>query len=234
MPFLHHPLRLSFPPRRAGPWGHNRCTARFIIGLCVVIAQRHALMKFVPAAIDRGHFPPAELLAPIEVTNRSSRWPGASSGRSRILSGGTSNGRRASCQLLRTTESAMPGLVAVPNWDVPAPRGHSRAHRSSSWPELQMDETRPPSHRRAMGTIGPAAAVDERGAHLVREGAPLTPIRAGRVGADFASPFANAVDHGWGGCGGGGVGGGPRLHQQRTSPCTLHRLPEQNGFGFGG
>jgi hypothetical protein len=108
-----------------------------------------------------------------------------------FLSGGVAMAR-ASCQLLRRTENPHGNVWSPPNWAVPAPASlpapiDPRANLRGKW------TTRPIGG--GMGTIGPRRLWIGEVRDLV-EGAPLTPFVRVAVAADFASPFANAGDHG--------------------------------------
>src|ERR1700674_3596069 len=188
--------RDAFIPTDAarGPWDTNSLHGRVIIGLLAfVIEQRHGADQFVPArlTVDMFRLPN---LAPIEVTTRLVRdGLRLKLVEAEFFSGGTSMAR-ASCQLLRTTEKPQGRVWSPPNWDVPAPADipvptDPRLGMNGKW------TTRPITG--AMGTIGPRRLWMSEVRDLV-EGVPLTPFVRVAVAADFASPFANAGDHGLG------------------------------------
>jgi acyl-CoA thioesterase len=70
----------------------------------------------------------------------------------------------------------------------------------------------------AMGTVGPRRLWMREARDLV-EGAPLTPFVRVAVAADFASPFANAGDHGLG-------------YINSDVTLYLHRLPVKEWIGL--
>src|ERR1700731_568169 len=122
---------------------------------------------------------------------------------------------RASCQLLRKTESPQGRVWSPPNWDVPAPSDIP----APSDPRLGMNgkwATRPITG--AMGTLGPRRLWISEVRDLV-EGTPLTPFVRVAVAADFASPFANAGDKGLG-------------YINSDVTLYLHRLPVKEWIGF--
>jgi hypothetical protein len=198
-----------------GPWDPNSLHGRVIIGLLAfVIEQRHGADGFVPSrlTVDMFRLP---ALAPVEVTTRLVR----DGLRIRVveaefLSGGVAMAR-ASCQLLRKTQNAEGRVWSPPNWDVPLPADipaptDPRSNLNGKW------TTRPITG--AMGTIGPRRLWMSEVRDLV-EGAALTPFVRVAVAADFASPFANAGDHGLG-------------YINSDVTLYLHRLPEQQWIGF--
>jgi Thioesterase-like superfamily len=156
-----------------GPWDPNSLHGRVIIGLLAfAIEQRHGADDFVPArlTVDMFRLP---TLAPIEVKTRLVR----DGLRIRVVeadffSGGVAMAR-ASCQLLRKTESPQGNVWSPPNWDVPAPS------------EIPVP-TDPRLGMNGKWTTRPII------------GAALTPFVRVAVAADFASPFANAGDQGLG------------------------------------
>jgi hypothetical protein len=198
-----------------GPWDPNSLHGRVIAGLLGhVIEQRHGDPALVPArlTVDMYKLPD---LAPIEVTTKIVR----EGYRIKVVdaeffSGGTSMAR-ATCQLLRRTQDP-PGKVWSPaNWDVPAPADipepeDKRSGMGGMW------TTRPISG--AMGTVGPRRLWMSEVRVLV-EGEPLTPFGRVAVGADFASPFANAGDQGLG-------------YINSDVTVYLHRLPATNWIGY--
>ena len=202
-------------PITSGPWDPNSLHGRVIIGLLgFIIEQRHGADHFVPArlTVDMFRLP---TMAPIEVKTRIVR----DGLRIRVveaefLSGGTSMAR-ASCQLLRRTESPPGQVWSPPNWDVPAPSDIP----APTDPRLGMNgkwAIRPIVG--AMGTVGPRRLWMSEARDLV-EGVPLTPFVRVAVAADYASPFANAGDQGLG-------------YINSDVTIYLHRLPVTQWIGF--
>jgi hypothetical protein len=202
-------------PIASGPWDPNSLHGRVIIGLLgFVIEQRHSADHFVPArlTVDMFRLP---TMAPIEVRTKIIR----DGLRIRVVeaeffSGGTSMAR-ASCQLLRKTENPPGQIWSPPNWDVPAPSEipaptDLRLGMNGKWIIRPIVG--------AMGTIGPRRLWMSEARDLV-EGTALTPFVRVAVGADFASPFANAGDQGL---------------EYINSDVTLylHRLPITQWIGF--
>jgi hypothetical protein len=131
-----------------------------------------------------------------------------------FISGGVAMAR-ASCQLLRKTQNPEGKVWSPPNWDVPAPSDIA----PPTDPRLGMHgkwTTRPIVG--AMGTLGPRRLWMSEVRDLV-EAAPLTPFVRVAVAADFASPFANAGDHGLG-------------YINTDVTLYLHRLPVKEWIGF--
>ena len=202
-------------PVASGPWDLNSLHGRVIIGLLAfAIEQRHGADDFVPArlTVDMFRLP---TLAPIEVTTKLIR----DGLRIKVVeadfySGGV-NMARASCQLLRKTQNPQGRVWSPPNWDVPAPVDIAALED----PRLGMNgkwTVRPIVG--AMGTLGPRRLWMREVRDLV-ENAPLTPFVRVAVAADFASPFANAGDHGLG-------------YINSDVTLYLHRLPLQEWIGF--
>src|ERR1700733_6908377 len=215
--FTYDPAHDAYLPTPAsnGPWDPKSLHGRVVIGLfAFVIEQRHGDGDFVPArlTVDMFRLPG---FAPIEIKSRIIR----DSLRIRVIeaeffSGGVSMAR-ASCQLLRKTQNPEGQVWSPPNWDVPAPSDIA----APTDPRLGMNgkwTTRPITG--AMGTIGPRRLWVSEVRDLV-EGKPLTPFVRAAVAADFASPFANAGDHGLG-------------YINSDATLYLHRLPEQEWIGF--
>jgi acyl-Coa thioesterase superfamily protein/acyl-CoA thioesterase superfamily protein len=209
--------RDAFIPNRIanGPWDPNSLHGRVVIGLLgFVIEQRHGAKDLVPArlTVDMFRLP---TMAPIEVKSRIVR----DGLRIRVVeaeffSGGISMAR-ASCQLLRQTESPPGQVWSPPNWDAPAPSEIA----APIDPRLGMNGKwiiRPIVG--AMGTVGPRRLWMSEARDLV-EGVPLTPFVRVAVAADFASPFANAGDQGLG-------------YINSDVTIYLHRLPVTQWIGF--
>jgi hypothetical protein len=122
---------------------------------------------------------------------------------------------RASCQLLRKTENAPGNVWSPPNWDAPKPSDIPKP----TDPRLGMNgkwTTRPIVGH--MGSLGPRRLWMSEVRELV-EGVPMSPFVHVATGADFASPFANAGDHGLG-------------YINSDVTLYLHRLPVTPWVGF--
>jgi hypothetical protein len=215
--FTHDRVNDAYIPTPAsnGPWDPKSLHGRVVVGLIAfVIEQRHGADDFVPArlTVDMFRLPG---FAPIEIKSRIIR----DGLRIRVVeaeffSGGVSMAR-GSCQLLRKTENPQGLVWTTPNLDVPAPAEIP----APTDPRLGMNgkwTTRPIVG--AMGTVGPRRLWMSEVRDLV-EGAPLTPFVRVAVAADFASPFANAGDHGLG-------------YINSDVTLYLHRLPVTPWIGF--
>jgi hypothetical protein len=199
----------------SGPWDPNSLHGRVIIGLLAfAIEARYGTDDLVPArlTVDMFRLP---TLAPIEVTTRLVRdGLRIKLVEADFFSGGVAMAR-ASCQLLRKTQNPEGQVWSPPNWDVPAPADIP----APDDPRLGMNgkwATRPIVG--AMGTLGPRRLWMSEVRDLVA-GAPLTPFVRVAVAADFASPFANAGDHGLG-------------YINSDVTLYLHRLPVEPWIGF--
>jgi hypothetical protein len=202
-------------PAANGPWDPKSLHGRVIIGLLAfVIEQRHGNDDFVPArlTVDMFRLPS---FAPIEVKTKLVR----DGLRIRVVEADFFSGgigmARASCQLLRKTQNPEGRVWSPPNWAVPAPADIP----APTDPRLGMNgkwAIRPIVG--AMGTVGPRRLWMSEVRDLV-DGAPLTPFVRVAVAADFASPFANAGDHGLG-------------YINSDVTLYLHRLPEKEWIGF--
>src|ERR1700675_5061420 len=104
-----------------GPWDPKSLHGRFVVGLLAFeIEQRHGAGDFVPArlTVDMFRLPN---FSPIEVKTRITRdglrirGVEVESCRHSIATA------RASCQLLRKTESPQGNVWSPPNWEVPSP-----------------------------------------------------------------------------------------------------------------
>jgi len=218
-PFFTRDGALYVPtPISRGPWDPKSLHGRVIAGLLGhVIEQRHGDPAFQPArlTVDMYKLPD---LSPIEVTTKIVR----EGHRIKVIdaeffSGGTSMAR-ATCQLLRRTENPPGEIWSPPNWDVPAPADipepeDKRGGMGGMW------TTRPIS-----GSIFGQPGVGRRRLWMseVRdlvEGEALTPFGRVAVGADFASPFANAGDQGLG-------------YINSDVTVYLHRLPTTRWVGY--
>jgi hypothetical protein len=198
-----------------GPWDPKSLHGRVIIGLLAFeIERRHGADDFVPArlTVDMFRLPN---LSPIEVKTRIIRdGLRIKVVEAEFFSGGVAMAR-ASCQLLRKTESPQGQVWSPPNWDVPLPSDIP----APSDPRLGMNgkwTARPIVG--AMGTVGPRRLWMSEVRDLV-EGTPLTPFVRVAVAADFASPFANAGDQGLG-------------YINSDVTLYLHRLPVKEWIGF--
>jgi hypothetical protein len=202
-------------PVASGPWDPQSLHGRVIIGLLAFeIEKRHGADDFVPArlTVDMFRLPN---LSPIEVKTRLVR----DGLRIKVVeadffSGGVAMAR-ASCQLLRKTQNPLGQVWSPPNWDAPAPADIT----APTDPRLGMHgkwATRPIMG--SMGTVGPRRLWMSEVRDLV-EGTPLTPFVRVAVAADFASPYANAGDHGLG-------------YINSDVTLYLHRLPVKEWIGF--
>jgi hypothetical protein len=203
-------------PVANGPWDPRSLHGRTIIGLLgFVIQERHGGADFVPARLTVDMFRLPNIMTPIAVTTKLVR----DGHRIRVveadfMSGGVAMAR-ASCQLLRRTENPRGLVWSPPNWDAPRPADIP----APTDPKLGMHgkwTTRPIVG--AMGTLGPRRLWMSEVRELVG-GTPLTPFVRAAVAADFASPFANAGDHGLG-----------FINSDVT--LYLHRLPVKEWIGF--
>lgn len=181
-------------PVSAGPWDPKSLHGRVIIGLLAhEIETRHGDPDLVPArlTVDMYRLPG---FAPVETSIRVIR-----DGKrikvidAEFLSGGVSMAR-ASCQLLRRSESPEGRVWSPPNWDAPAPDELDPPPERRN-PLGGMWEIRPISG--AMGTLGPRRLWMREVRELV-DGVVLTPFVRAALASDFASPFANAGDKGLG------------------------------------
>ena len=199
-----------------GPWDPNSLHGRVIVGLLAfAIEERHSGADFVPARLTVDMFRLPNITTPIEVTTRLVR-----DGlrirlvEAQFVSGGVAMAR-ASCQLLRKTQNPPGNIWSPPNWDVPRPADippptDPRLGMHGKWTTRLIVG--------AMGTVGPRRLWMSEVRDLV-EGVPLTPFVRVAVGADFASPFANAGDAGLG-----------FINSDVT--LYLHRLPVTQWVGF--
>jgi Acyl-CoA thioesterase C-terminal domain/Acyl-CoA thioesterase N-terminal domain len=215
-PFFHRDRDAFIPTDAArGPWDPNSLHGRVIIGLLAfAIEQRYRGDDFVPArlTVDMFRLP---TLAPIEVKTRLVRdGVRIKLVEADFFSAGVAMAR-ASCQLLRKTETPPGKVWSPPNWNVPLPSEIP----APTDPRLGMHgkwAIRPIVG--AMGTLGPRRLWMSEVRDLV-DGAPLTPFVRVAVAADFASPFANAGDQGLG-------------YINSDVTLYLHRLPVKEWIGF--
>jgi hypothetical protein len=199
-----------------GPWDPKSMHGRVVIGLLAFgIEQRHGGDDFVPARLTVDMFRLPNITTPIEIRTKLIR----DGLRLRLVeaeffSGGVAMAH-ASCQLLRRTENPYGQIWSPPNWDAPPPASIP----APTDPKLGMHGkwvTRPIVG--AMGSRGPRRLWMSEVRELV-EGVPLTPFVRVALAADFASPFANAGDHGLG-----------FINSDVT--LYLHRLPVKEWIGF--
>jgi hypothetical protein len=202
-------------PIARGPWNPQSLHGRVIAGLLgQEIERRHGGPDYLPArlTVDMYRLPD---LSPVWVETRIVR----DGFRIKVIdaeffSAGVSMAR-ATCQLLRRTETPEGEVWKPPTWDAPAP-----------------DEIEPPSDTRAgMGGMwavrpisGAFGSVGQKRAWLkeIRPlvgGVALTPFVRVAVAADFASPFANS--------GSGGLG-----YINSDVTVYLHRPLEGDWLGF--
>ena len=208
----------TFIPTQAanGPWDPKSLHGRVVIALlAAVIEQRHGASDFVPARLTVDMFRLPNIETPVEVRTKLVR----DGLRIRVveaefLSGGVGMAR-ASCQLLRKTQAPEGTVWSPPNWDAPPPSDIP----APADPRLGMNgkwAVRPIVG--AMGTIGPRRLWMSEVRDLI-EGTPWTPFSRVAVAADFASPFANAGDHGLG-------------YINSDVTLYLYRLPVTPWIGF--
>lgn len=200
----------------SGPWDPNSLHGRVITGLLgLVIEERHSGPEFVPARLTVDMFRLPTIDRPVEVSTRLIR----DGMRIRVVeaefvSGGVGMAK-ASCQLLRKTQNPEGNIWSPPNWDAPKPADippptDPRLGMHGKW------TTRPILGQ--MGSLGPRRLWMSEVRELVG-GSPLTPFVRVAVGADFASPFANAGDQGL-----------AFINSDVT--LYLHRLPTTEWIGF--
>jgi hypothetical protein len=199
-----------------GPWDPKSLHGRVIVGLLgFAIEERHSGPEFVPARLTVDMFRLPTIDKPIHVTTRLVR----DGLRIRVIeaeffSGGVGMAR-ASGQLLRRTQNPDGNVWSPQNWDAPKPADIPKP----TDPRLGMNgkwTTRPIVGH--MGSLGPRRLWMSEVRELVA-GVPMTPFVRVAVGADFASPFANAGDKGLG-----------FINSDVT--IYLHRLPVTNWIGF--
>ncbi len=173
-----------------GRWGTNSLVGRAIVGLLgSEIEQLYGEPDFIPARLTVDMYRLPELV-PVEVVVRPVRL----GGRVKVidaefLADGVS-AARATCQLLRRTESPEGRIWKAPTWDVAppsqfetAPSREGRGPWAMRWVDGDFDSF---GQRRAW--------ISE-----VREmvgGRPLTPFVRVAACADFTSPFAHYSDTG--------------------------------------
>jgi hypothetical protein len=192
-PFFTRDGDLYVPtPASRGPWNPNSLHGRVIIGLLGHEIERlHGSPEFMPARLTVDMYRLPDLSA-VEVVTRVVR-----EGKrikvidAEFISAGVSAGR-ATCQLLRRTETPQGRVWTPESWDVPAPCDieppqDKRSGMGGMW------AMRPISG--GFGTVGQKRTWMSEVRDLV-DGEALTPFVRVAVAADFASPFANAGELG--------------------------------------
>ena len=199
----------------AGPWTAGSLHGRVVIGILGTEIERlHGDPAYMPArpTVDMYRLPSLE---PLQVVTRVVR-----DGHrikvidAELISEGKSAGR-ATCQLLRRTANPPGGVWSAPEWNVPAPQdipdpGDIPATMFGMW------GLRPISGK--IGEFGQRRTWMHEVRALVG-GEPLTPFARVAVGADYASPLANAGDSGLG-----------YINSDLT--LYLHRLPAGEFIGY--
>jgi hypothetical protein len=206
-----------YQPTRAstGPWDPKSLHGRVVIGLLAhAIETAHGAPEFVPArlTVDMYRLPGFD---PVDVTTRMVR-----DGKrikvvdAEFFSGGISMGR-ATCQLLRHTQTPPGNVWTPPNWDAPkpdtlAPPPDRASALGGMW------EIRPITGM--MGTVGPRRLWMREVRELIG-GVPMSPFVRAALASDFASPFANAGSDG--------------LHYINSDVTLyMHRQPRGEWLGF--
>ena len=198
-----------------GPWNPNSLHGRVIAGLLGAEIERlHGSAEFMPArlTVDMYRLPD---LSPVEVVVRPVR-----EGKrikvidAEFISGGVSAGR-ATCQLLKRTETPAGNVWKPPSWEVPKPADiepptDGRSGMGGMWATRRIEGD--------FGTVGRKRIWMSEVRELVA-GRPLTPFVRVAVAADFASPFANSGD-----------GGLEFINSDVT--VYLHRQPRTEWVGF--
>lgn len=207
-------------PVSRGPWDPNSLHGRVIAGLLGhVIEQRHGDPAFQPARLTVDMYKLPDLSAITVATKVVREGYRIKVVDAEFFSAGVSMAR-ATCQLLRRAENPPGQIWSPPNWIVPAPADipepeDKRGGMGGMW------TTRPISG--AIFSSGPDALGPRRlwmsEVRDLVEGEPLTPFVRVAVGADFASPFANASDQGLG-------------YINSDVTVYLHRLPTTNWVGY--
>ncbi|HXA38162.1 MAG TPA: acyl-CoA thioesterase domain-containing protein [Phenylobacterium sp.] len=179
-------------PAARGPWNPNSLHGRVIAGLLGAEIERlHGSPDFIPArlTVDMYRLPD---LSPVEVVTTVVR----AGNRIRVvdaefISGGVSAGR-ATCQLLKRTETPSGKVWKPEPWDAPKPADidpptDGRSGMGGMWATRRIAGD--------FGTVGQKRIWMSEVRELVG-GRALTPFVRVAVSADFASPFANAGDNG--------------------------------------
>jgi hypothetical protein len=203
-------------PAANGPWDPKSLHGRVVIGLlAAVIEQRHGASDLVPVRLTVDMFRLPNIGTPIEIKTRLVR----DGLRIRVveadfISGGVGMAR-ASCQLLRKTQAPEGAVWSPPDWNAPPPSDipmptDPRLGMNGKWAVLPIVG--------AVGTIGPRRLWMSEVRDLVK-GTPWTAFSRVAVAADFASPFANAGDHGL-------------RYINSDVTLYLHRLPVTPWIGF--
>ena len=178
-------------PASRGPWNPNSLHGRVIVGLLGAEIERlYGSPEFMPArlTVDMYRLPD---LSPVEVVTR----PVREGNRIKVIdaefiSGGVSAGR-ATCQLLKRTESPQGNVWKPETWDVPKPADiptpADRGPMGGMWAMRRIAGD--------FGTVGQKRTWMSEVRELVA-GRPLTPFVRVAVAADFSSPFTHAGDEG--------------------------------------
>jgi len=198
-----------------GPWTAGSLHGRVVIGLLAAeIERQHGDPAYMPARLTVDLYK-SPTMAPLEVVTRVIR----DGHRIKVVdaemfSEGQSAGR-ASCQFLRRTANPPGEVWSSPEWDAPRPQaipdpGDIPATMNGMW-----------SLRPISGTIGVYGQRRTwmREVRALVGGEPLTPFARVAVGADYASPLANAGDQGLG-----------YINSDLT--LYLHRLPAGEFVGY--
>ena len=200
-------------PVCAGPWDPKSLHGRVVAGLLAYeIERNHGGDDFQPArlTVDLYRLPDFSVAEVSSTRVRDGR-------RIRVVdaefvSNGVSVGR-ASCQLLRRSESPAGNVWTRGNWDVPHPADIEPPQADAMG---GMWATRPIDG--AMGSIGARRTWISEVRALVA-GTPITPWQRVALAADFTSPFANSGDAG--------------LSFINTDiTLYLHKLPATEWIGF--
>jgi Thioesterase-like superfamily len=217
LPFFTRNCDAFMPTEVAnGPWDPKSMHGRVVIGLLAhAIEERHGGADFVPARLTVDMFRLPNISSPVEVRTRSIR----DGLRIRVIEADFfSDGvpmARGSCQLLRRTENPPGNVWSPPKWDVPRPSDipiptDARLSMHGKWTTRPIVGT--------MGALGPRRLWMSEVRDLI-EGVSVSPFVRVALAADFASPFANAGDHGLG-----------FINSDAT--LYLHRLPATEWIGL--
>ncbi|MGE0058638.1 MAG: acyl-CoA thioesterase domain-containing protein [Dehalococcoidia bacterium] len=202
---------LFVPTRRAvGPWNPNSLHGRVLAGLlarCLEEAYGDEAMLFTRLTVDMFRLPSLEL---IEVTTSVIR----EGNRIRVsdavaVSEGSEIGRARAVQLRKAEAPENPVWKPAP-WDAPKPEdaGRPRDSLSGMWDTWNLPR----------GELG-QRRVWLRERHQLVEGEELTPFVRVAGCSDFASPLANAGEHGLD-------------YVNADITLYLHRLPVGEYIGF--
>jgi hypothetical protein len=204
---VYHPNPVS-----AGPWRADSLMGRVVVGLLgFEIERRYLEPDLIPArlTVELHRLPD---FSPISIVTHVVRG----GGRIRIVEAEfVSNGEsmaKATCQLLRRTETP-PGRVWTPSdWDAPPPEAIATPEAFANW----KWSLRPIAG--GVGHVGLKRMWMQDYRELVA-GTPLTPFAQAALAADFVSPFSTIGDRGAG-------------YINTDVTLYLQRLPEQGWVGF--